>query len=168
MTTENQGVTGDPSAEKVDELVQFFMDGGSVGDLAGFSSNEYEAIYSLAYNFMEAKKYDKAAELLKFLAVNDPVQSRWYYGLGVAEQNRGDFPAALMAYSMAAVLDAEDPLPQLQGGFCLMAMDKYREAAEALEGAVDAAGAKPGYADVLAQAKSMLETARARISRKEG
>lgn len=164
MTTDNQDI----NEEKVAEAVQFFLDGGTIGDMAGMTDEDYEAVYAIAYNFMGASKYDKAAELLKFLVLNDPTKPRWYYALGVAEQSRGDFDAALYGYSMAAVLDVEDPLPHLQGGYCLMALGKYREAVEALDGAVDTAKNRPGSGDVLAQAKSLLETARAKLSSQKG
>lgn len=149
--------------EKTKEMLEFFAQGGTIGDLAGFGSDEYEAIYSLAYNFMEAHKYEKATELLRFLVVADPVESRWYYALGVAEQGMDHFDVALDAYSMAAVLNATDPLPQLQGGFCLMALGKYKEAAEALDGAMMASEGKTAYADVHAQAKALLDTVRGKL-----
>lgn len=168
MATGNEDPSRAPDVKNTEEVLDFLANGGTIGDMAGFTANEYEAIYSIAYNFMQAQKTDKAVELLKFLVVNDPATARWYYALGVAEQARGDFPTALEAYSMAHILDVDDPLPQLQGGFCLMAMEKFGEAVEALEGAVECSENKPGFTDVCAQARSLLDTARGRRTQEKG
>ena len=66
-------------------------------------------------------------------------------GLGATQQMTGHYQDAVQAYAYATMLDIDDPKPQVQAGYCLMQMDEFDAAQQALEGAllsdnIDAAG----------------------------
>lgn len=162
-TTEpTQDPAQEPTAEelgnRIVELLEFVGEGGTLKTLAGMSGEDMEAIYAVAFNYYNAKKYDKAHEMFQFLCLNDHAEPRWYYGLGVVRQAMGDFQGAVNAYGMATLFDIENPAPHAQAGYCLLAMGKPVEAKAALEGAIIACGDDPENESLKTQAQSLLKT----------
>lgn len=151
-----------------EEFRKHIAEGRTARSFAGITDEELEAIYAVAYNHFTAKKYDKAIDLFKFLCVYDHLEPRWSYSLGVTQQRKGDFAEAVKAFSVAAVLDALDPKPQVQAGYCLMALEQWSEAQSALEGGIIACGSDPAHRDTLHQAQTMLETVVKRLSQEKG
>ena len=147
---------------KAQELLEHFKDGGTLKSFVRFGDDEMEAIYAVAHNHFAARKYDQAINLFKFLCLHDHTEPRWLYGLGVARQHAGDYMGAVEAFGMATILDVEDPRPQAQAGYCLLALERWAEAKSALEGAIMACGVAPEHADVRRQAEGLLATATAK------
>lgn len=145
---------------KAEEILKHLETGGTLKAVVNLADEELEAIYAVAYNYFTARKFDQAVQLFKFLCLYDHMEPRWAYGLGIAQQQRGDFAAALNAYGLATLLDIEDPRPQVQAGYCLMATNQWPEAVSALEGAVMACADDARYAGLREQAENMLVTAR--------
>ena len=151
----------------VESLVRHMAGGGTLKTAAGIGRDEMEAIYSVAFTHFNGGKHDKAEDLLKFLCLYDHTEPRWFYGLGVVRQSAGKYREAVDAYSVATLLDVDDPRPQAQAGYCLMAMESWPEAQSALEGAVMVCDeAAPSYAEVRKQALNMLETVKAKAKAK--
>jgi type III secretion system low calcium response chaperone LcrH/SycD len=148
---------------KAQELLDVLSKGGTVGSFAGFGKDELEAVYAVAHAQFAAQKYDKAIHLLQFLCLNDHTNPRWFYSLGIAQQKNGDFAAAVESYAVSTILDVDDPRPQMQAGYCLMALDKLPEAKSALEGALMVCKEFPNEA-VRAQAEARLERANTRLA----
>ncbi len=152
MTTANEA----DNAAKAEELVGYLAQGGTIKNLAGIGPGELEAVYAVAYSQSAAGKHDKAITLLQFLVLQDHTNPRWYHALGVVQQKKGDFAAAVDAYGVATLLDVNDPHPQAQAGYCLMALGKWQEAKAALEGTIMLCKEKPGNDGILAQAERFL------------
>lgn len=146
--------------DKARAVVAQLSEGGTLMNLMGATKEQMEAIYAVAHNYVAAKKYDKGIDLLRFLCMYDHTEPRWFYGLGVALQLKGDYGTALNAYGVCTLLDIDDPRPQAQAGYCLMAMDKLPEARSAFEGAFIACAGKDE--DLQSQIKSMLDAVDAR------
>lgn len=149
----------DAQEKTAEALLEHIAGGGTLGEAINLEAEQLEAIYAVAYNHFTAKKYDKAIDLFKFLCLYDHAEPRWYYSLGVAQQQKGDHEAAVTAYGMATLLDVEDPRPQAQAGYCLMALGRYDEARSALEGAIMACGKNAAHANVRSQAEVLLSSA---------
>jgi len=147
-------------AAKAQELLEHFKDGGTLAGFAGLDDEALEAVYAVAHNLFSARKYAQAIDLFKFLCLHDHTEPRWLYGLGVARQHAGQHAEAVEAFGVATLLDADDPRPQAQAGYCLMALEKWTEARSALEGALIACGDDPEHADVRRQAEGLLAAAR--------
>lgn len=145
---------------KTQEILKHLTDGGTLKTLANLSGQELEAIYAVAYNLFTARKYDQAIDLFKFLCLYDHTEPRWFYGLGVARQRKGDYAQAVDAFAVATLLDVEDPRPQVQAAYCLMALGNWPEAQSALEGTIMACGEEADQAGLRAQAEAMLATVR--------
>jgi type III secretion system low calcium response chaperone LcrH/SycD len=149
---------GQDTQDKVRAIMEHLSAGGTIGQIHNITEQELEAMYAVGYNLFAARKYDQAINIFKFLCLNDHMEPRWYYSLGVAQQNKGAYQEALNAFGMATLLDMRDPRPQAQAGYCLMAIQKWPEARSALEGAIIACGDDAAHAAVKAQAEALLET----------
>ena len=148
---------------KFEELVRHFLGGHTLKSYAGMGRDEMEAIYATAHNFFQGGNLDKATELMKLLCLYDHTEFRWFYGFGTVRQAAKDWPKALEAYGLATLLDMEDPRPQAQAGYCLMALERWPEAESALEGAILACDNQaPRHADVKKQAEELLSIAKAK------
>ena len=150
---------------KAQELLKHFTEGGTLKSFVKLSDTELEAIYAVAHNQFAAHKYAQAIDLFKFLCLYDHTQPRWFYGLGVVRQHAGDYAGAVEAFAMATLLDVDDPRPQAQAGYCLLAQERWPEAQSALEGAIMACGDEAKHAGVKRQAEGLLATAKAKTGK---
>ena len=155
-------LTGDALIAKTREVMENLEAGGTLQSHFDLGDDDMEAIYALAHGQFAARKYDKAADLFKFLCLCDHKEPRWFYGLGMAKQHTADYAGAAEAYGMATLLDTDDPLPQAQAGYCLMFLERWSEAQSALEGAVMACEDNEEHAALKRQAEGMLATAKAK------
>lgn len=146
------------------KLLDHFAAGGTLKNIAGITDDDLEAIYAMAYNLVSARKFDKAEQLFRFLCMYDHTEKRWWNGLGITLQNAGKHEEAVNAYGMATLLDVEDPRPQAQAGYCLAALERWKEAKAALEGAIMMCAKKPEYDEISIQANGLLEKILAKAS----
>ena len=68
--------------DAADKMAEYILAGGTIGNLAGFTRDELEAIYAVGHTFFTAQKYDKAISLFNFLCLYDHLQPRWFHSLG--------------------------------------------------------------------------------------
>lgn len=160
--TNAKQVTDDQVKAMTEKLTTHFSQGGSLRDVAGITQEDLEAIYAMAYNLVSARKFEQAEQLFRFLCMYDHLEQRWWNGLGVTLQNAGKHAEAVNAYAMATILDVNDPRPQAQAGYCLAALQRWKEAADALGAAVEICADKPELAEVKVQAAGLLEKVQAK------
>ena len=153
---------------KSEAILNHMSKGGTLKTLVDMGEKEMEAIYAVAYNHLSANKYDQAIDLFKFLCLYDHTEARWFYGLGVAQQRKGAHESAVNSYGMATILDVDNPRPQAQAGYCLLALGRWPEAASALEGAIMVCGDTPEHAAIKRQAEAMLQNAKAKAAGNKG
>ena len=143
----------------VEELAKkCLMEGAALADVQGYTEDEMEAVYHLAYNAYRQGKYADARKLFQFLALNDHVESRFWMGLAATCQMSGDYRQAVAAYEMAAVLEATSPWPPFHAGECYMAMNDWEKSAKALQAVeilCDAADGEGGHAGLRARAAQL-------------
>ncbi|MDR3210698.1 MAG: SycD/LcrH family type III secretion system chaperone [Planctomycetota bacterium] len=147
---------------KTQDIVSHFSQGGTLKSLANIGSDELEAVYAVAYNHFTAKKYASAIELFKFLCLYDHTEPRWFFALGVTQQQNGEYSEAINSFGLATILDIQDPRPQIQAGYCLAALKRWPEAQSALEGAIIACGNELKLQTNRQQAEALLETVKNR------
>ena len=134
------------------------MEGATLADVQGYTEDEMEAVYHLAYNAYRQGKYADARKLFQFLALNDHVESRFWMGLAATCQVSGEYRQAVAAYEMAAVLEATNPWPPFHAGECYMAMNDWERSAKALQAVAilcDAADGEGGHAGLRARAAQL-------------
>ena len=153
----------------VEELArQCLEQGATLGDVRGYTDDEMEAVYSLAHNAYQQRKYDDARKLFYFLAENDHTESRFWMGLGAALQMTGGYEQALAAYGVAALLDATNPQPPLRASECYLALRDFAGARKALDAVAlvcEETGGQAAHGEVLKRAallSSAVDQARER------
>ena len=123
---------------------------------------QMEAVYALAYRHFNHGQYAKAEQLFKFLYSLDHYDSRFPIGLGAARQKQQKYNDAVNAYSAAAGIDIENPVPPLRSAECYMAQQDYELAKKAAKAAIYWAEGKPEHQKTRARADLILKGIEAR------
>lgn len=89
-------------------------------------------VYTQAVSEYELGRYDKAHDLFSQLSTALPAQPEVWKGLAACNQLQQSYPEALMAWSVAALLNDRDPLPHFHAAECLFAQGEKEEAQKAL------------------------------------
>ncbi len=134
--------------------------GGTLGELRGFTDKEYEAFFLVGHTLYGQKKYAEAEQVFAFLVMNNPYDRRFAQALGSAKQMLGQFADAIGYYSVASMMEMTDPVPTFHTAECLAALGHTPDAIEALEFAIRHA-TKPQHANIKQRATGMLEILRA-------
>ena len=92
-----------------------------------------ESSYAEAYALYQAGKLDHAADLFRTLCTQDPMDPRFWFGLGSCLQESHDCQNALYAWAMAALLDPTNPYPHFHAAECLISLRKMPDAGKALK-----------------------------------
>ena len=123
----------------------------------GITDGQMEAMYAVAYNQFQNGKYDDAAKSFSLLAMFDPLEYKYIFGIASCFHMKGDYDAASLYYIVASGLDENDPAPFLHVGECMLALKDKEGAKEALGLALDRAGEAPQFAPMRKRAEVMLE-----------
>ncbi|MCF0254231.1 MAG: SycD/LcrH family type III secretion system chaperone [Duodenibacillus sp.] len=93
-----------------------------------------DGAYALAYNLYAAGNYQDAQVVFQSLCVYCSNDARYWTGLGACRQALQQYPLAVDAYQMAAVIaELKNPDPMLRAAGCLIEMGEKDEAKQALE-----------------------------------
>ena len=96
--------------EELGHIVDQLLSGEkTLGDIRGLTTQEIEAIYTVAYNLFENAKYEDALRVFGFLCLYSHLDKRFWLGAAACHQQLKNFQQAVDAYSMSAMLDVEDP-----------------------------------------------------------
>ena len=151
---ETAAATGDKIAEQVMDL---FSSGVTLKDVHGYTDEEFDALYTLAYNLYNQGKYGDALNAFGFLLMHDQLERKYYKAFGSCQQMLRRYPEAIRNYSAAAMLDPMDPEPTFHTAECLVAMNMPDDARDALKFVVDITEGEPKYRTMRDRAKSMIE-----------
>lgn len=154
-------------SEKIAIALQHLSEGGTLKDLAQFTPEELEAVNAVASSYFSAHKYGEAADLYRYLCMYDHLESRWHYSLGVCLQADKKYKEAVSSYVTAMLLKQDDPRPQAQTGYCLLAMGELEGAEGALQECLATSGDNPEYADIKKQAAELLESVKKQLAAKK-
>ncbi len=157
MSTATQAMPDAGQIEKTAALIQEVLEnGGTLGDLKGFTPEEMEAVYSLAYNLHQQGRFEEAEKLFQFLCFYEHLDKRFWMGLGACRQQLKRHREAIEAYSVLGMLDMENPYPPLHAADCYVALGDMEKAESALEAALHWSGERPEYAEVKSRAGLLL------------
>ncbi len=99
-------------AEKVaqakKEVEKLFSGDLSWADLSKYTPEKLQAITEMGYNQFRLGQYDSAERIFKGLTVIDPDHFYYHQMLGATFQRKGNYPAAILEYSVAVDLNASD------------------------------------------------------------
>ena len=98
-----------------------------------FSNEDLHVLYSLAYSLYQVGDYGQAREIFHQLAYLKPLKQKYWMGLGACFQLERTYGEALKAWSMAAILDENDPSPHLHAAECYFSMHNIEEGIKAIK-----------------------------------
>lgn len=124
--------------------------GNAAQQLLDISDEVLERYYAATIQLLEQKRWDEARDAFLFLTFLNPCMHNFWMGLGIAEQWRKQYEAALLAYSMAEITDSQDPAVYANSYQCNLALGKKEEAAHSLKQALDACGENDDHAGLKA------------------
>lgn len=116
-----------------------------VMDILGISENEISPIplelerqfYATAFGLYEKGDYRGAAQLFTQLVLTDPFSVHYWQGLASSKQMAKEYHAAVHAWSLAALLRENDPLPHFHAAECFLSLDEKEDALKALDAALE-------------------------------
>jgi type III secretion system low calcium response chaperone LcrH/SycD len=113
------------------------------------TNDEMEDIYREAYQAYHADQFEAASALFRWLSLFNPFVLKYWMGFAASSQLLKKYEEALKAYSVAAVLDPENPYPHFHAFECYQSLENEMEASKALEDAYRVASKESKYRDLL-------------------
>ena len=92
-------------------IIEALYNGDTFAAILGISDDTMEELYAIAVEVMEAGHKEEASDALFFLSTVCMYNGEIWLRYGTAEQALGQYPTALQAYQMAAILQPLDPFP---------------------------------------------------------
>lgn len=129
-------------------LLRELSKGKSVEQIIEIPAILMQKLYRAACHLFETHQYEKASDGFLFLISLNTYEHNYWIGLGMSTQMRGDFESAIDAYEMAAIYQAENPVPYFYLAKCLFAMHERQSAFLALDMAIQYAGEISEYQDL--------------------
>jgi type III secretion system low calcium response chaperone LcrH/SycD len=153
-----------PTDEQILQAIQDVMKGKPVYEVAGWTTEQINAVYTNAYHLYKAGSYEEAMKIFRPLLVMDSTDNRIWMGFAACAQMLRQFDEALKGYGYASLLDPENPKPFFHAMECHIALKNYAEAKVAGDYVVGVAAGKPEHEKMLARTKLLLKAIEARLS----
>lgn len=117
------------------QKISDFVDSGKRGSLPTLSEGAITCLYASAHEFYVNGKYETAHHYFHILTVLEPYAKRNWMGLAATLHAQKDYKLALEGFSMAAVLDVNDPYPCFHAAECFFFLGEIEKGFEALDAA---------------------------------
>lgn len=152
------------SQEDITQAVKDVLNGKPMYQVAGWSTDQIDALYSAAYHHYQTGAYEEALKIFKPLLVMNSTDNRVWLGYGAAAQMLKDHADALKAYGYASLLDPNDPRPFFHAMECHISLKNFEEAKTAGEYVVGITSEKPEHAKILARTQLLLKALAEKVS----
>ncbi len=135
MNSFNDSTAGSssPTIDAIGAAATFVLRGGTMGQLRGITPEQYEVLYTLAYDNHMAGQYRQAAQMFSLLFSLNPYDRRYAKGMASSLQREGHYEQALACWGAVVLLDLDDSVPVLHACECLIALGRLDEAMDSLE-----------------------------------
>ncbi len=101
-------------------------------DIVDLSDKDLELVYSMGYTFYAVGQYEKAKSLFLKLIFSQPFHPAYWKALGCTCQMLDQTADGVVYFSVALLMDPNDPLLHLYTAKALMDLKRYDEAKGAL------------------------------------
>jgi type III secretion system low calcium response chaperone LcrH/SycD len=145
-----------PAATEADRIVEQFRAGAAA--LPGpkrFTDAELGSVHAIAYNLYTQGRFAEAERYFGFLSFYRPLDCRYLVSIGSCRQMQKNFSGAIESYSLATLLEPENPEPSLHVAECLLGLGEAEAARETLHMVANLCRLKGGHADVAARAEAL-------------
>lgn len=117
-------------------------------EILNISDAVLDKYYDAAHHLLNDKRYEDAACAFTFLCFLTPLYSSFWLGLGIAEQFKGEYEAAIMAYIMAMETSPDDPAPYANLAQCFIALSELKAAQFIIEKGLELCADHPEQASI--------------------
>ena len=101
------------------------------------SDETIEHFYQCGFRVYSQKNYQEAADVFFVISLLSPRRHNIWMALGLSEKELNNHAPALVAFSMAALTNMEDPLSFFHSAECYIALGEKEDAKECIEVASD-------------------------------
>lgn len=144
-----------PDAQQLPEkIVEFLSVGGTLGELQGHDEAHLESLYALGHHLYSNTHYRDAKLIFGYLVLQNHREPRYTNAYASTLRMTGDIREAVKFYTIASLLDEDDPFPTFYTAECLLTLDLIPEAREALGFVLERCNA-PKYAELKARTEAM-------------
>ncbi|WFU14900.1 SycD/LcrH family type III secretion system chaperone [Bradyrhizobium sp. CB3481] len=133
-----------------------------LADVVGITDDELEALYVFGHRYYRCGKYEHALSFFRFLCLHRHTDARFWLGLAGASQVLGRAEVAVRAYSLAGVLNSQDPQIPLRAAECFLKLKRPTAAIGAFGDVLARSAGKPEHATFARRARIMLDRLQAR------
>ncbi len=140
----------------VERAIDALEKGLAVGAALDIPQEQIEAYYGWGRQFYVRGDYPAAERVFAYGFLHAGADIRFAKALAAARKMQGKYDEALKAYSLAAILDLDDPEPSFFAAECLFHLERKAAALSALDAADEQAAEAPEkYAALLPRIKKM-------------
>jgi type III secretion system low calcium response chaperone LcrH/SycD len=125
-------------------------------EASGLKPENIEALYGVGHSFYMAGSYAEAETIFSTLCLYNTRNKRNWLALGGAAQAQRNYNGALIAYSIAQVLDLMDPEPVVRTYECHLEAGNFESALENIETLLNMTKGRPGMTEIHHQAELLL------------
>lgn len=111
----------------------FLQEGGTLSDALAIDKKSLEGIYSIAYTKYQNASFKEALTLFKLLCQCNHLESKYFLGLGAAQQALNQFKQAGETYSFAAMVYPNEPRFPFYAAQCHLALGNWKFAGSGYE-----------------------------------
>lgn len=134
----------------------YIAEGKTFQEILGYGDQVMEKFYQGASKLFEKQLYDQASDAFVFLTTLNPYVANFWLALGMAEQAREEFSAALVAYGMAGVNDPTNPLSLWHSAHCYYLMGEHKASSDMLTRLLDQCDTEGENAALADKARALL------------
>ncbi len=127
-------------------------------DLIKRHPKEFVYYDQLGQYYMEARKYNDAANVYDYLSKHDPANSTYFAKLGICKLHAQAFDHAAAAYEQSVKLDPSHPNRFYNLSLAYQGQRQFRKAASILRKALELESGNQKYADLLFELESKAKS----------
>ena len=95
--------------------------------------SQLDMFYAMAYDFYQRNKYEKAETFFSLLVFVDPLEEKYWEGLGATEKQLKKFDLAITAYGMLTQIKPKCAIYYLNLAECFFFRKQFKEAVQCCE-----------------------------------
>ncbi|MCH9621436.1 MAG: hypothetical protein S4CHLAM20_08560 [Chlamydiia bacterium] len=98
-----------------------------------YTDEDIKLIYTIAHKYYTIEQYQQAEVMFMRLVLARGDNIKFWKGLASSRQMQNDHAGALVAWGMCAMLDENDLLNHIYGAECLVSLEEFDQARQALD-----------------------------------
>lgn len=127
--------SSETSSPILEQFIAAVAENNNFDEIRNNLSEGLDNLYTYAYHFYDHGKYEKAVDFFYVLTRLDSQNFTYWLGLAAAQQMLKQYGKALDCYSVAALLNPENPTAHFYAAGCFFSMGQTDKGLQALDAA---------------------------------